>query len=149
MSYNDLRKGRFSEANRIYFITTVTQNRSEIFKDFNSARIVINSMRQLHECEYVQSLSWVVMPDHLHWLIQLSDEYSLAEIIKRLKAQSAHSINRYLDSSGSVWQRSYYDRGLRKEEDIKVVSRYIVANPLRAGLVKEIGDYPHWDAVWL
>jgi len=73
----------------------------------------------------------------------------LTEVVKRLKAQSAHSINQYLNSSGSVWQRSYFDRCLRKEEDVKGVSRYIVANPLRAGLVKEIGDYPHWDAAWL
>ena len=149
MTYNDLRKGRFSEANRIYFITTVTHNRRKIFNDFNSARIAVNSMRRLHECDHVQSLSWVAMPDHLHWLIQLSDEHTLAEVVKRLKAQSAHSINRYLNGSESVWQRSYFDRCLRKEEDVKGVSRYIVANPLRAGLVKEIGDYPHWDAVWL
>ncbi len=149
MSYNDLRKGRFSEANRIYFITTVTHNRRKIFNDFNSARIVINSMRRLHECEYIQSLSWVVMPDHLHWLIQLSGEHTLAEVVKRLKAQSSRSINQYLSSEGTIWQRSYFDRSLRKEEDIKDVSRYIVANPLRAGLVKEIGDYPHWDAAWL
>ena len=149
MSYNDLRKGRFSEANRIYFITTVTHNRRKIFNNFNSARIVVKSMQELNDCGYVDSLSWVVMPDHLHWLIQLSDEHTLTEVVKRLKAQSAHSINQYLNSSGSVWQRSYFDRCLRKEEDVKGVSRYIVANPLRAGLVKEIGDYPHWDAAWL
>jgi putative transposase len=29
------------------------------------------------------------------------------------------------------------------------IARYIVANPLRAGLVERLGDYPHWDAVWL
>jgi hypothetical protein len=29
------------------------------------------------------------------------------------------------------------------------LARYIVANPLRAGLVEHLGDYPHWDAVWL
>ena len=149
MSYNDLRKGRFSEANRIYFITTVTHNRRKIFNDLNSARIVVKSMRELNDCGYVDSLSWVVMPDHLHWLIQLSNEHTLAKVVKRFKAQSAYSINRYLNSSGPVWQRSYFDRCLRKEEDVKGVSRYIVANPLRAGLVKEIGDYPHWDAVWL
>ena len=149
MSYNDLCKGRFSEANRIYFITTVTHNRRKIFNNFNSARIVVKSMQELNDCGYVDSLSWVVMPDHLHWLIQLSDEHTLEEVVKRLKAQSAHSINRHLNNSGPVWQRSYFDRCLRKEEDVKGVSRYIVANPLRAGLVKEIGDYPHWDAAWL
>ncbi|MES9878966.1 MAG: transposase, partial [Candidatus Sedimenticola sp. 1PA] len=33
--------------------------------------------------------------------------------------------------------------------DIKELARYIVANPLRGGLVESIGDYPHWDAMWL
>ncbi|MFM2004374.1 MAG: hypothetical protein RLZZ09_29 [Pseudomonadota bacterium] len=29
------------------------------------------------------------------------------------------------------------------------IARYNVVNPLRAGLVDRIGDYPHWDAAWL
>ena len=39
--------------------------------------------------------------------------------------------------------------GLIDGEDIKALSRYIVANPLRAGLVENIGEYSHWDAIWL
>jgi len=89
------------------------------------------------------------MPDHIHWLIQLNDNYSLPVVVKRLKATSAHSINQHLNKQGQVWQKSYYDRSLRKEDDLKQVSRYIVANPLRAGLVNEIGDYPYWDSIWL
>ncbi|MGH8412134.1 MAG: REP-associated tyrosine transposase, partial [Pseudomonas sp.] len=38
---------------------------------------------------------------------------------------------------------------IRRDEDLPAVARYIVANPLRAGLVEKIGDYPLWDAVWL
>jgi hypothetical protein len=38
---------------------------------------------------------------------------------------------------------------LRRQDDVRAVARYIVANPLRAGLVRDIGDYSHWDAVWL
>jgi hypothetical protein len=38
---------------------------------------------------------------------------------------------------------------LRQDEDVARVARYVVANPLRAGLVKRIGDYPLWDAAWL
>jgi len=149
MSYNQLRKGRFSEANRIYFVTTVTHGRKQLFNNLNSARIVIQTMKKLDNDELVNSISWVVMPDHLHWLFQLSGKSTLAVVIKFLKAMSARSINQYLNREGQIWQRSYYDRGLRKEEDIKQVSRYIVANPLRAGLVDDIGMYPHWDAVWL
>jgi putative transposase len=38
---------------------------------------------------------------------------------------------------------------LRNEESVIDAARYIIANPLRAGLVKRVGDYPLWDAVWL
>ncbi|NOQ87988.1 MAG: transposase [Gammaproteobacteria bacterium] len=148
MSYNELRKGRFSEANRIYFVTTVTYQREKLFSNFTLARTVINTMKGLHNDDYVDSLSWVVMPDHLHWLIQLNDKYDLPAVVKRFKAMSALSINQHLNRTGQVWQKAYYDRSLRQEDDVKQVSRYIVANPLRAGLVENIGDYPHWDAIW-
>ena len=48
-----------------------------------------------------------------------------------------------------VWQKGYFDRALRYEEDLKAAARYIIANPLRAGLVAQVGDYPLWDAIWL
>ncbi len=149
MSYNDLRKGRFSESNQFYFVTTVTHERKPVFNRFSSSRILINTMKHLDKHNYVNSLSWVVMPDHLHWLFQLSDMSTLPEVMKRLKASSARSINRAINRQGAIWQKSYYDRALRYDEDIKRLSRYIIANPLRAGLVKDIGDYSHWDAVWL
>jgi REP element-mobilizing transposase RayT len=48
-----------------------------------------------------------------------------------------------------VWQNGFHDHALRQEEDLAEVARYIVANPLRAGLVERLGDYPHWHAIWL
>lgn len=150
MPYDNLRIGRYSETNRIYFVTTVIKNRNErIFNDFSAARLVVNEMRYLHETEKVSSIAWVIMPDHLHWLFQLKEQESLPNVVKSLKARSAQNINKYLNRTGAVWQKAYYDHALRKEEDIKGISRYIVANPLRAGLVKNIGDYPLWDAIWL
>ncbi len=89
------------------------------------------------------------MPDHLHWLFQLNEGCLLSRVMKTLKARSAIAINRYRGQGGSIWQRAYYDHALRKDEDIRNIARYIVANPLRAGLVKNIGDYPHWDCTWL
>jgi len=150
MPYDDLRIGRYSEENRIYFVTTVINNRKEaIFKDFFCARLVVNEMRYLHDENRVESIAWVIMPDHLHWLFQLKNKDTLPNVMKALKARSSLNINKYLNKTGAVWQRAYYDHALRKDEDIKGISRYIVANPLRAGLVKHIYEYPLWDAIWL
>ena len=108
-----------------------------------------SGLRQLHEPGDVISLAWVVRPDHLHWLIQLNDRWSLSTVVKTLKARSARSINRHLCQRGSLWQRAYYDLAARKDEDVRQIARYIVANPLRTSLVRNIGDYPHWDCIWM
>jgi len=94
-------------------------------------------------------LAWVLMPDHAHWLLQLQGGETLATVVSRLKAASARSANEVLNRSGPLWQRAYHDRALRKDEQILAAARYLVANPLRAGLVRRLGDYPYWNAVWL
>jgi putative transposase len=144
----DLRRGRYSEINRPCLITTVTQNRNPIFSDFDIARLLIREL-QLTSVELrITSLAWVVMPDHLHWLFILNHSF-ISEVARRVKGKSAYMINRHLGCYSRVWQRGFHDHAIRKDEDIRSVARYIVANPLRAGLVKNIGDYPFWDAVWL
>ena len=89
------------------------------------------------------------MPDHVHWLFQLGEAGTLSSVVKGFKARSAQRVNGYLDRQGALWQKGFYDHAVRKEEDIRGIARYIVANPLRAGLVENIGDYPLWDAIWL
>ena len=69
--------------------------------------------------------------------------------MQRTKGHSAISINRILGNQGQLWQKGFHDRAIRKEEDMQEIARYVVANPLRAGLVEKIGDYPLWDVIWL
>ena len=144
-----MRKGRVSLSNHAYFITTVTNERVPWFTDMACARLAVAEMRRLHEDGFVESLAWVVMPDHVHWLLQLQGAQSLARVVRLFKGRVARKINQMMTRSGTFWQRSYYDHGIRTDEDLRAVARYLVANPLRKGLVTCIGDYSHWDAVWL
>lgn len=80
---------------------------------------------------------------------KVNDGHDLAEIMKKFKGCSALELNRALGMRGTFWQHGYYDHALRNEEDIKQIARYIVANPLRAGLVDKIEMYPYWDAKWV
>ncbi len=128
-----LRRGRYSEFGRAYLVTTTTSNRQPIFGSFSAARVVIHEMSNLELNGHVNSLAWVLMPDHLHWLFSLGDKYSLSKTMEILKGRSAVKLNKQLSRNGRVWQKGFHDHALRKEEDVKTVARYIVANPLRAG----------------
>ena len=143
-----LRAGRFSEPGRYYLLTAVTHKREHLFEDWRLARLLVMHMRRLHDGGSLSSLAWVIMPDHFHWLIQLQS-VPLDRLMLQLKSRSAIEINRYRASSARVWQKGFHDRALRGENALLPTARYIVANPLRAGLVERIGDYPLWDACWL
>ncbi|MBK3867719.1 transposase [Pseudomonas stutzeri] len=137
-----LRRGRCSTISQVYLVTTVTKHRASVFADLTAARTLIRTIREDARRGSHLTLAFVVMPDHLHWLLQL-EQASLSELVGRVKSLSARRLG------GGVWQDGFHDRSLRGEEDLQAIARYIVANPLRAGLVERIGDYPHWDAVWL
>jgi len=142
-----LRIGRFSESNRIYLITTVTHRRKPVFQNFYLGRLLVQILRAEHP--RTETLAYVVMPDHLHWLIQLKAIASLSKTVASIKSISAHRINQKLNQHGRVWQPGFHDHAIRKEEDIKAIARYVIANPVRAQLVENIGGYPLWDAIWI
>jgi REP element-mobilizing transposase RayT len=139
----DLRKGRVSLGNQVYHVTTATLGREPVFADFHAARILISALRHAAHEKRAQTLAFVVMPDHLHWLMQLGESRGLSAVVGAMKSVVAHRLGR------RIWQAGFYDHALRGDEDLPGVARYIVANPLRAGLAQKLGDYPHWDAVWL
>ncbi|MGU3305460.1 REP-associated tyrosine transposase [Pseudomonas sp. M5A4_2d] len=143
-----LRIGRFSEPNRTYLITTNTHERTPIFSDFHLGRLVVWQLRVAQHQGLANSLAWVIMPDHFHWLLELQ-KGSLADLMCQVKSKSTRNVNGVTGRKGRLWQESFHDRALRKEDDLVKMARYVVANPLREGLVKKIGDYPLWDAIWV
>jgi putative transposase len=144
----DLRKGRWSETGQIYLITTVTDRRRPVFRNFWCARLLIDELRAVDALDWSTTWAFVVMPDHLHWLVALK-EADLSRLVLRVKSRSTIEINRFLGRSGRMWQKGYHDHAIRQEEDLRGVARYVVANPVRAGLVQSVRDYPHWDARWV
>ncbi|WP_429492118.1 REP-associated tyrosine transposase [Pseudomonas sp. S30_BP2TU TE3576] len=143
-----LRIGRFSEPGRIYLITTVVHQRQSVFTDWRMGRLVVQELSHTQEEGWVDFLAWVVMPDHMHCLVQLRDK-TLAELMCRIKSRSSLAVNQALERHGRLWQKGYHDRAVRREDDVKNLARYVIANPIRAGLVDRVHDYPLWDACWL
>ncbi|MCQ3017172.1 transposase [Pseudomonas tremae] len=143
-----LRTGLCSVIGQIYMVTSVTKGREPVFADFRLGRLLVKELRRCEEQELVKSLAWVVMPDHVHRLFELRQN-DLPMLMQQLKARSSIAIGKVRDHPETLWQSGYHDHAVRNEQDMVGLARYVVANPLRAGLVRKIGDYPLWDAVWM
>jgi putative transposase len=147
--HQQLRKGRVSMPFQIYFVTVVCKNRESHFTEYSVAAA---TSRKIADCSTwldAKVLAWVLMPDHYHVLLQLGEITSLQAVMKRANLILALTVNRTSRRQGAVWQSAYHDHAIRKEECVESVARYLVANPLRAKLVADIGQYPYWGAVWL
>jgi REP element-mobilizing transposase RayT len=147
--HQSLRKGRASVSNGVYLITTTTFERKKLFADFAVSCAAARCFENATLLGDAKMLAWVLMPDHAHWLLQLGERDTLRRVVNRLKSASARYANRARGSSGVIWAKAFHDHGLRDEEDLQGTARYVIANPLRAGLVARVGDYPFWNAVWL
>jgi REP element-mobilizing transposase RayT len=103
----------------------------------------------LHEHQWTVELQVaVVMPDHVHLIFTplvddaRSEVVSLARITQSIKSSSSHLINRERGWSARIWQTESFDRVLRSSESLHEKIAYIIANPVRRGLVSRPKDWP-------
>lgn len=143
-----LRQGRVSTPGQIYLLTTTTQHRQRLFSDPIRARLASGVIHSTSTWGDANLLAWVLMPDHWHGLLQLGNE-PLARTMNRFKGNLTRGLNGSLETPQRIWDRSFHDHALRADEDVMQVARYIVANPIRAGLAANALDYPYWNAIWL
>lgn len=149
MTYKDALAGRVSLPGLVYHITICTNQRRPVFANWQAGRILVHTLKSLQDQQIAHSLAWVIMPDHLHWLMQLGEKHTLPSAIRLCKGRSSRAVNLHLARQGRLWQKGLNETIIRDDISLRQVARYIVSNPLRASLVSKLGDYPLWDAVWL
>jgi REP element-mobilizing transposase RayT len=91
--------------------------------------------------ERYRLLSWCVMPNHIHVLIETQMRFSLSDVLHSWKSFIGHEANKILCRSGEFWQREYLDRYVRNEEHYEKIVAYIEENPVKAGLAKIKTDW--------
>lgn len=87
---------------------------------------------------------YVVMPNHVHVLVQPMPGHPAGEIVAAWKSWSAHRINALLERKGAVWMDESFDHLVRNETQLMKLREYIRTNPVKAGL--KGGEFVAWAA---
>ena len=140
--------GRRSEVGRTYLVTFTTERRQRFFADWALGAAASRNLGAAESWADSRLLCWVLMPDHWHGLLELGTTDTLSRNVGRAKHRATRAL-RDCGVSGRVWTPGFHERALRRNDNLVSAARYTIANPLRAGLVAEVGAYPFWDAVWL
>jgi putative transposase len=117
-----------------------------------NAAIAMESWQHFHGSRY-QLHAWVVMPNHVHVLIEPMAGNALVDIVQSWKSYTAKIILQNiagqrpaLPVKTRLWQAAYWDRFIRNERHYHATVDYIHQNPLKAGLVAKAEDWP-WSSL--
>jgi putative transposase len=124
-----------------YFLTFCTDRRGHYFATADAVAIVRTQIERAASEQSVAVLAYCYMPDHVHLLVesQAEDSDCLRFIARAKQFAGFHYQARF---NRRLWQRYGYEHTLRSDEAGISVARYILENPVRAGLVTRIEDYP-------
>jgi putative transposase len=124
-----------------YFLTLCTAERSLLFTADGIVFRVLAQFRESASQQQFAIIAFCFMPEHLHLLCaSLSDSADLRRFVTEAKQKSGYRFGRSV--GGRLWQPGFYDHVLRDDEQTLAVVRYILANPIRAGLARVLGEYP-------
>ncbi len=138
--------------NGTYFFTVnllQRQNNDLLIKYIDLLRSVVSSVRNKHP--FIIH-GWVVLPDHLHCVIELppndadfATRWRLIKIgfSKGLPQTEKRSIVRIRRGERGIWQRRYWEHLIRDARDFSAHMDYIHINPVKHGLVKSVADWPY------
>ena len=124
-----------------YFVTLCTADKRPIFAGNFDYPLAVGVLSRVAGRFGFYVLVYSFMPDHLHLLLEGTADTNLKEFMRVFKQMTSYYYKR--DTGAILWQRSYYDHILRRDEDSLAVARYILNNPVRRGLVEGITDYPY------
>lgn len=141
----------------VYFFTVCARGHGDVFAEASLAEGVIEALRWCRRYHHWKLYAYCLMPDHLHFLIQLPERDArirdaggrglvpegVLEQISAFKRYTTTQLWKKLGGQGSLWQKSSYDRIIRYGDSIEAAVCYTLENPVRKGLVKEWRDYPY------
>ncbi|MDO8754591.1 MAG: transposase, partial [Anaerolineales bacterium] len=114
-------------------------------KDERIAKIVADSILY-HDGNWFDVLAYCIMPNHGHLVLtpyesSETTDYSLTKIMHNIKRNSANHANKILGRTGAFWQHENYDHYARDEAELERIIKYVLYNPVKAGLTD---DWTKW-----
>ena len=129
-----------------YFLTFCTFNRSHVFVEHDVVTAVLQQMLRTSDEERFAIRAYCFMRDHVHLVVEgLDDRSDLRRWVKVAKQRAAYVCRKQFGVM-CLWQEGYHERVLRSDETTGTVVRYVLNNPVRAGLVTRAEDYPFLGA---
>lgn len=133
---------RFHLDTNYFHIITQGINKNFIFNDSADFKYYIGTMYKLKEQYSLKIISYCIMNNHTHMLVQAEDIKELSKYMQRLNLNYGIYYNKKYNRVGYVFRDRYKSEGIYSEKHLYCCIKYIYDNPVKAGLCKHAKEYP-------
>jgi len=136
---------RYYVPNALVFITTVVRDRQLLFGDSSNVESLLDTMRAVQALHPFHLLAYVVLPEHLHLLMQTGASTNFSRVIHSIKRNYTLNYKRSRGISGPLllWQSRFWDHVIRDEDDLARHMDYIHYNPVKHGCAASPLDWKY------
>jgi putative transposase len=127
---------------RTFFATTKTSMGRRLLQSERNAGLLIDVMRSLAAEHKFTLHDFVVMPDHLHLLLTVTDGMTIEKAMRLIKGRCSRRLSQEHRYFGEVWQRGFTDMQVLNHASFLQHQEYIAMNPVKAGLADSPEQYP-------
>ncbi len=146
----DIRLAGFDYAQAgAYYVTICCNDRKKVFSDSIMANLAWNVLKDRFQKNGGEITTAVLLHDHLHLIIEIGEHGvdTLGDRVRTLKIAMRTTLFQNEWKGTRLWQRGFYDHIIRNEHDWLEKANYMRNNPIRAGLVDDIENWPFWWAI--
>lgn len=138
------RKPRLHFPGALFHVTLRGNHRQPIFFAAEDRAILNRIVSQTIEKCGTRIHAYCWMGNHIHMLTQVG-EIPLGRVILRVASRYARTVQARLETTGHLFERRYHAVLVDADNYLLTLLRYVHRNPVRAGLVRRVGDYP-WSS---
>ena len=122
-------------------------NREQIFFDRESYLYFLSRLKYYKDKYQIEILSYCLMPNHFHLFIkQQTEDLLISDFISSLLNSYVKSVNKKFKRSGTLFQGKTKSKPITDENYFVWIIKYILENPVKVNLVKNITDWEFSNA---
>lgn len=133
---------RFQHAETLHFVTFSCFHRLPLLEAPGARETFEATLEQTRTRHQARVYAYVLMPEHVHLLLNEPPRILLAQFLKALKQSTSRKLR---GTRKKFWQERYYDSNVYGSKERSEVIRYIHRNPVKRGLVEKAEDWP-WSS---
>jgi putative transposase len=127
---------------RIFFATTGTSMSMRLLQSERNASLLIDVLHSLVAEHFIKLHDFVIMPDHVHLLIEVRDDMTIEKAMQLIKGRFSRRLSHEFGYKGDVWQRGFTEVQVMNKQALEAHRVYIAQNPVKAGMAASADEFP-------